>query len=61
MKSRNIVISLLTCSALILASTQVFAKSDSETETRYQGAPGGINSAEAKTMIDSEEPQMTVE
>ena len=61
MISKKLIGSLLTCSALVLTSQAAWAKADSETETRYEGAPSGINPAEAKNMITSEGPEMTVE
>lgn len=61
MISRKTAATLLACCSLTLSATQLFAKSDSETETRYEGAPSGINPAEARNMITSEGPEMTVE
>jgi nitrite reductase (NO-forming)/hydroxylamine reductase len=61
MNSRTLFCSFLTCTALALASQAAWAKSGSELDTRYEGAPSGINPEEARTMIDSEGPDMTIE
>jgi nitrite reductase (NO-forming)/hydroxylamine reductase len=48
--------------ALSLFATQAaFAKADKEAETRYQGAPSGIDPTTVREMIDTEGPPMTVD
>ena len=59
MLSRKLIGSVLTFSALAIATNVVYAKAISETETAYEGAPSGINPDAAKDMIDSEGPAMT--
>ena len=61
MISRKTLSTVLTLSVLSLATNSVFAKTDSETETAYEGAPSGIDPASAKNMITSDGPAMTVE
>ena len=45
----------------VSAAAQVVASTDSETQTRYQGAPSGIDPTTIKEMIDTEGPPMTVD
>jgi nitrite reductase (NO-forming)/hydroxylamine reductase len=45
----------------VLSSAQVLASTDSETQTRYQGAPSGIDPSTTADFIDSEGPPMTVD
>ncbi len=59
MLSRKLIGSVLTMSALAIATNAVYAKDISETETAYEGAPSGIDPNAAKDMIDSEGPAMT--
>jgi len=61
MLSRKLIGSVLIVSALAIATNTAFAKSGSETETAYEGAPSGIDPATAKNMITSEGPAMTNE
>ncbi|MBT8128966.1 MAG: c-type cytochrome [Gammaproteobacteria bacterium] len=61
MLSRKSIGCILTVSALAVAANTAYAKSVSETETAYEGAPSGIDPASAKNMITSEGPSMTVE
>ena len=61
MLSRKTLNAVLTISVLSIATNAVYAKTDSETETAYEGAPSGIDPASAKNMITSEGPKMTVE
>ena len=61
MKNRKLISSVLALSALTLATSVAYAKSDSETDTAYEGAPSGIDPATVKNMITSEGPAMTVE
>jgi nitrite reductase (NO-forming)/hydroxylamine reductase len=61
MISRKTLNTVLTLSVLSLATNSVFAKTDSETETAYEGAPSGIDPTSAKNMITSDGPKMTVE
>jgi nitrite reductase (NO-forming)/hydroxylamine reductase len=42
-----------------MCSQTVWARSDSETETRYEGAPSGIDPSDTKDLITSEGPKMT--
>lgn len=59
MTTRKLLNSFIACLVMATASSHVFAKSDSETETAYEGAPSGIDPASAKDMITSEGPKMT--
>jgi nitrite reductase (NO-forming)/hydroxylamine reductase len=59
MLSHKFIGSVLTFSALAIATNIAWAKSGSETETAYEGAPSGINPVEAKDLITDEGPQMT--
>ncbi len=59
MISHKFIGTVLTFSALAIATNIAWAKSDSITETAYQGAPSGIDPAEAKDMIVDEGPEMT--
>ena len=61
MISRKTLNTVLTLSVLSLATNSVYAKTDSETETAYEGAPSGIDPTSAKNMITSDGPAMTVE
>ncbi len=61
MISRKILNTVLTLSVLSLATSSVHAKTDSETETAYEGAPSVIDPTSAKNMITSDGPKMTVE
>jgi nitrite reductase (NO-forming) / hydroxylamine reductase len=61
MLSRKLISAALTLSALSLATNIVYAKSDSELDTAYEGAPSGIDPSKVKNMIKSEGPPMTVE
>ena len=61
MISRKTLNTVLTLSVLSLATNSVVAKTDSETETAYEGAPSGIDPTSAKNMITSDGPKMTVE
>ena len=61
MLSRKSIGCILTVSTLAVAANIAYAKSVSETETAYEGAPSGIDPASAKNMITSEGPAMTVE
>lgn len=61
MLSRKSIGRILTVSALAVAANTAYAKSVSETETAYEGAPSGIDPASAKNMITSEGPAMSVE
>jgi nitrite reductase (NO-forming) / hydroxylamine reductase len=45
----------------VAGTAQVLASTDSETQTRYQGAPSGIDPTTIKEMIDTEGPPMTVD
>ena len=58
---RNTLNAILTLSALSLATNIAYAKSDSETDTAYEGAPSGIDPSTVKNMITSEGPAMSVE
>ena len=52
------------CALLVIsafAASQAFAKAEGEAETRYQGAPSGIDPTTVKEMIDTEGPPMTVD
>jgi nitrite reductase (NO-forming)/hydroxylamine reductase len=46
-------------SALTVALNIAYAKSESETETAYEGAPSGINPEDTRGFIDSQGPKMT--
>jgi nitrite reductase (NO-forming)/hydroxylamine reductase len=59
MLSHKFIGTVLTFSALALATNIAWAKSDSETETAYEGAPSGINPVEARDLITDEGPEMT--
>lgn len=59
MISRKTLNTVLTISVLSLATHSVYAKTDSETETAYEGAPSGIDPKNVKDMIDTEGPAMT--
>ncbi len=59
MLSRKLIGSMLTLSALAIATNVVYAKDISETETAYEGAPSGIDPDAAKDMIDSAGPAMS--
>jgi nitrite reductase (NO-forming)/hydroxylamine reductase len=59
MISRKLIGSVLAFSALTLAINTAYAKSDSATETAYEGAPSGIDPADTKDLITSEGPKMT--
>jgi len=61
MISRITLSTVLTLSVLSLATSSVYAKTDSETETAYEGAPSVIDPTSAKNMITSDGPEMTVE
>jgi nitrite reductase (NO-forming)/hydroxylamine reductase len=61
MLSRKLIGTVLTMSALALATNIAHGKAESETETAYEGAPSGIDPASAKNLITSEGPAMTVE
>ena len=61
MISRKTLNTVLTISVLSLATSSVYAKTDSETETAYEGAPSVIDPTSAKNMITSDGPKMTVE
>jgi len=61
MLSRKIIGSVLTLSALAIATNVAYAKSESELDTAYEGAPSGIDPESVKNMIDSEGPAMTVD
>ncbi len=61
MKTRKLISTMLTFSALTIASNIVYAKAGSDTETAYEGAPSGIDPASAKNMITSEGPAMTAD
>ena len=61
MLSRKLIGSVLTLSALAIATNVAYAKDISKTETAYEGAPSGIDPAVAKNMITSEGPAMTVD
>ncbi len=56
-KSASIV---LTLSALTLTTGIVYAKSSSKVETAYEGAPLGMSGADAKNLIDTKGPKITV-
>jgi nitrite reductase (NO-forming)/hydroxylamine reductase len=60
-KNRKFISGVLALSALTLATSVAYAKSDSETDTAYEGAPSGIDPSTVKNMITSEGPAMTVE
>jgi len=61
MLTRKLIGSVLTLSALALATSVAYGKAESETETAYEGAPSGIDPKTAKNLITSEGPEMTVE
>ena len=61
MLTRKLIGSVLTLSALALATSVAYGKAESETETAYEGAPSGIDPAAAKNLITSEGPEMTVD
>jgi nitrite reductase (NO-forming)/hydroxylamine reductase len=61
MISRKALSTVITLSVLSHAVNSVYAKTDSETETAYEGAPSGIDPASAKNIITSDGPKMTVE
>jgi len=61
MLSRKTLNAVITLSALSIATGTVYAKSESETDTAYEGAPSGIDPSTVKNMIKSEGPAMTVE
>ena len=61
MISRKTLNTVLTISVLSLTTSSVYAKTDSETETAYEGAPSVIDPTSAKNMITSDGPKMTVE
>ena len=61
MNPRNLICSIMTCSLLALTSQATLAKSVSETTTRYEGAPSGIDPSEARNLITSEGPEMTLD
>jgi len=55
---------ILLCALLAmsaLGASQAFAKAEGEAETRYQGAPSGIDPTTVKEMIDTEGPPMTLD
>ena len=58
---RNTLNAILTLSVLSLATNLAYAKSDSEADTAYEGAPSGIDPSTVKNMITSEGPAMSVE
>ncbi len=60
MLSRKIIGTVLTLSALSLACNIAYAKSSSDTETAYEGAPSGIDPTGTKNLITSDGPKMTV-
>lgn len=60
MLSRNTINAVITLSALSLATTLAYAKSDSQTDTAYQGAPSGIDPSTVANMIKTEGPEMSV-
>jgi len=45
----------------IFATQNAFGKAEQETDTRYRGAPSGIDPTTVKEMIDTEGPPMTVD
>jgi len=59
MISHKVVGTVLTFSALAMLTNFAWAKSDSVTETAYEGAPSGINPKEARDLIADEGPEMT--
>ena len=59
MISHKFIGSVLTFSVLAIATNIAWAKSDSVTETAYEGAPSGINPNEARDLIADEGPEMT--
>ena len=59
MTARKFITGIAALSALTVALNIAYAKSESETETAYEGAPSGINPDDAKGFIDSEGPKMT--
>jgi nitrite reductase (NO-forming) / hydroxylamine reductase len=61
MLSRKTLNAVLALSVLSIATGTVYAKSDSETDTAYEGAPSGIDPSTVKNMIKSEGPAMSVE
>jgi nitrite reductase (NO-forming)/hydroxylamine reductase len=63
MLTRKFIGSVLTLSALALATNVAYAgkKGLTESETAYEGAPSGIDPKAAKNLITSEGPEMTIE
>ncbi|MGD8582096.1 MAG: cytochrome D1 domain-containing protein [Gammaproteobacteria bacterium] len=64
MLTRKFIGSVLTLSALALATSAAYGQSEtheSKTETAYEGAPSGIDPEAAKNLITSEGPEMTIE
>lgn len=61
MLSRKLIGTILTMSALSLSINAAYAKTDSETETAYEGAPSGIDPESAKNLITSDGPKMSIE
>lgn len=59
MTTRKFLNGFIACLVLATASSHAFEKSDSETETAYEGAPSGIDPDAAKDMITDEGPAMT--
>ena len=63
MLTRKLIGSVLTLSALALATNVAYGakKGMTESETAYEGAPSGIDPKAAKNLITSEGPEMTVD
>ena len=59
MISRKLMTGIVALSALTVALNVAYAKSDSDTETAYEGAPSGISPEDATGFIDSKGPKMT--
>jgi len=59
MTARKFITGIAALSALTVALNIAYAKSESETETAYEGAPSGINPEDTKGFIDSQGPNMT--
>jgi len=59
MTARKFITGIAALSALTVALNIAYAKSESETETAYEGAPSGINPEDTKGFIDSQGPKMT--
>lgn len=59
-RTARLLTGLCTVTALTLCFNSVYAKSDTETETSYEGAPSSIDPGATRDLISSDGPPMTV-